>query len=311
VGDNKVYNLIARLVNIRSLVRFFGIIFTLGLAGCGRGDIKPVLIEYEAAGTNLTEPKELMAAYQQLLKEYITNNGRVEYEKLTAGEARAKLDGFLGWVEQVDIRELEKAPDYQDGRQAFYINAYNACVLRGVLEFYPFKRLTELEGDFYEDLLFLVAGERLSLSQIAQQCGRDADWRVALALGGPSRSEPTIARTLYTADNLHEQLDEAVKNYIGSCAGMRIDHVSQRILFGKPLYERKEIFIQNYYDRYNIKDVSLISALIPWSGPRTQEQLVELVGYGAARQKWDDRLNDAVNDEQDTRYEDKLNCGIK
>ncbi len=259
----------------------------------------------------MTEPNEIMRAYEQVLEEYLGNNGKIEYEKLAADqEAQSKLDDYLAWVGQVEAQELDQPPAYQDGRQAFYINAYNACVLRGVLELYPFIELSEAPGDFYEDLHFLAASERLSLTQIALEGGKDIDWRVSFALGGPCRSEPAIAKTLYTPENLHRQLDEAVKNYLGSCAGMRIDHARKQILFGKLIYQRKESFIQSYYDRYNIEGVSLISALGPGWGPPPPAFFADQVGYRGGPHKMVPRLNDVVEDEESIEI-DELPCGIK
>ena len=288
------------------------IISVWGPAGCQTSRIVPIMIESKSAAVNVTEPNEVMWAYEEVLKEYIGKNGRIEYKKLAEDEeALTKLDScYLAWVGQAEAQELDQPPAYQDGRQAFYINAYNACVLRGVLEIYRGGELSHVPENFYEDLHFLVASERLCLDQIALQCGRDIDWRVSFALGGPCRSEPAIAKTLYTPENLHRQLDEAVKNYLGSCAGMRIDHARKQILFGKLIYDREEFFIKSYYDRYNIKGVSLITALAPWSAPRTQGLLADLVGYGVARQKWDFRLNDVVEDEESIKI-DELPCGIR
>ena len=293
---------------------FLGISFLVLGPGCTPPvTIAPVYMEYEAAAFDLTDPNAILQGYQQVLDDYIAGNKdrRINYHKLRNDPAaRGKLDRFLAWAGQIEVQD----PDYFAGapeRLAFLINIYNALALRGVLQFEPVDKLSELSGDFFETVRLKMADEYLSLNQIARQCGVESNWQVAFALGGPNRSDPFFADTIFTPEHLPYQLDEAVKNYIGSCAGVRVDHARHRILLGKLLYDRIGYFTANYYDRYNIENVSMVSALIPWAAPRTQAQLAELVGYRTDRQIWDDRLNQIVEDEEPAEGIDEFICGIK
>ena len=290
----------------------------IGLLMLGSGCTPPVMIEpiniaYDVSEFDLSDPNAIQQGYQQVLDEYIagSKDNRIDYQKLRDDQAaRGKLDRFLAWAGQVEVQY----PDYWAGSQerlAFLINVHNALALSGVFQFEPFDKLSELPGDYFEIVRLKMAGEYLSLHQIAQQCGVASDWQVGFALGGPNRSDPFIAERIYTPENLPQQLDEAVKNYIGSCAGLRVDHARYRILLGKLLYDRIGYFTGSYYDRYNIENVSMVSALVPWAGRRTQEQLVELVGYAADEQIWDDRLNQIVEDEEAVEGIDEFICGIK
>ena len=275
--------------------------------------IEPIDIEYDGSAFDLNDPNEIYQGYQQVLDDYVagSKDNRIDYQKLRDDQAaRGKLDRFLAWAGQVEVQDTDYLAGSQE-RLAYLINVHNALALNGVLQFEPFDKLSELPGDYFEIVRLKMAGEYLSLHQVARQCGVQSDWQVAFALGGPNRSDPYIAETLYTPKNLPHQLDEAVKNYIGSCAGLRVDHARHRILLGKLLYDRIGYFTGRYYDRYNIENVSMVSALVPWAAPRTQEQLVELVGYEADQQIWDDRLNQVVEDEDPIEGIDEFICGIK
>ena len=291
-----------------------GISFLMLGPGCAPpGMIEPKNIEYDASIFDLNDPNAIGQGYQQVLDDYVTGskNNRIDYKKLRSDEAaRGKLDRFLAWAGQVEVQD----PDYLTGapeKLAFLINVHNALALSGVLQFEPFDKLSEVPAEYFEIIRLKMGDEYLSLNQIAQLCGVENDWQVAFALGGPNRSDPFVAETIYTAENLPRQLDEAVKNYIGSCAGLRIDHARHRILLGKLLYDRMGYFTASYYDRYNIENISMVSALVPWAAQRTQEQLVEVVGYEADRQIWDNRLNQIVEDEEDIEGIDEFICGIK
>jgi len=275
--------------------------------------VEPIDIEYDMAAFDLNDPNAIVKGYQQVLDDYVagSKDNRIDYKKLSGDEAAlGKLDRFLTWAGQVEIKE----PDYLAGSQerlAFLINVHNALALSGVFQFEPFDKLSELPGDYFQIIRLKMGDEFLSLRQISHLCGVESDWQMAFALGGPNRSDPFIAETVYTSEKLPQQLDEAVKNYIGSCAGLRVDHARHRILLGRLLYDRVGFFTGSYYDRFNIENVSMVSALIPWAAPRTQEQLVELVGYEADRQIWDDRLNQVVEDEEEVEGIDEYICGIK
>ena len=286
------------------------------MIGCRTAaDIERIRIAGPPETEGLWEPNGFLEGYRRVLEKYVakTRNNEIHYARLSADkEARALLDGFLRGAGRRAVADaFFEASGHSQNEQTFYLNVYNACVLRGVLEFYPFKKLSELTGDFHRECLFFVRGEWLSLSQIGRRCGVEGDWRVAFALGGPSRSDPAIAPVLYTAEHLQGQLDEAVKNYIGSCAGLRIDHARRRVLLGKLLYERKVFFTSYYEGRYNIKGVSVISALAYWAWPRTQALLADLVGYKVRPMKRDDRLRDAAVEQEGGTAMDSLPCGIK
>ncbi|MCP4712354.1 MAG: DUF547 domain-containing protein [Planctomycetes bacterium] len=304
----------AKLLTGKIAIWFMGIGFLLLVTGCADPVvIESIDLEYDALEFDLKEPNAILQGYQQVLDDYIavSKDNRIDYQRLRGDQAaRGKLDRFLAWAGQVEGQK----PDYIVGSQkrlAYLINVHNALALSGVFQFEPFDKLSELPGDFFEIVRLKMADEYLSLHQIAQQCGVESGWQVAFALGGPNRSDPFIAETIYTPENLSQQLNEAVKNYIGSCAGLRVDHARYRILLGKLLYDRIGFFTGSYFDRYNIENVSVVSALVPWSAPRTQEQLVELVGYEADEQIWDDRLNQVVEDEEAVEGIDDFICGIK
>ncbi|MEO8495936.1 MAG: DUF547 domain-containing protein [Planctomycetota bacterium] len=51
------------------------------------------------------------------------------------------------------------------GQIAFYINAYNSCCIKAILDNYPLHTPKDVEG-FFDKLKFDVAGEKLTVSEI-------------------------------------------------------------------------------------------------------------------------------------------------
>lgn len=247
--------------------------------------------------------------YEKLLGKFVDSDGRVDYEQFKKEQEkdeqfRRKLDL---WLVAADDR-LKRIGEDKRLRTAFYINFYNAAVMRAVLEFYPFDRLGDLDVDFYSDVLIPLAGEELSLSQLAERCDIAGDWRVRFALYEPIVSGgPCLQKELYSAKQLDKQLDRVLAEHIGSCAGLRIDHVARRLLFGKHIYRIRDMFIAEYRQKYGLdRPGSLVSAIMPYVSVHTQEQLADLVGYDVALLVDDDRLED----DQDNRPDQSdLPCG--
>lgn len=247
---------------------------------------QPVISTYEQA-CNL---------YQKVLDRYVRKDGRIDYQKLAEDvETRNKLDCFLSFIGTMDPAQAKMFED-ENSRQAFYLNVYNACSLRGGLEFHTQGRIPD---KFDTDLIFTIAGQEMSLHQMAEQMAVQTNWRISLALSRPALSGPYLSNQVYSAVQLENQLDQAMKDYLGSCAGCQIDFAKQQVLFGRLIYDRKGEFLEEYKRRYGIEGESLVSALIPYAWPPTQVQMVEAAGFAVGRLPSDDRINDIEREDSD------------
>lgn len=265
-------------------IGFILLIVMVGLAGGCQPRAAAVRVIANPALKSLDGPwVGLEAAYSRLLSQYVTSEARVDYKRLAQDKpARESLDCVLTWTA------------LDPNNTAMGINGYNAAVMRGVLEFYPLKRLSDTKLDFFRDVRFEAGSAQgpVSLEQVAHRLKAGPDWRVAFALAGPRRSDPPLTQEMYTADDLDEQLDRAVKNYLASCAGMWIDHALHQVKFGRLIWERRDWFIAEYQRRFGAPKVSLLTAITAWAWPKTQEQLADVVGYGSGVLPESDWLND-------------------
>lgn len=152
------------------------------------------------------------------------NEGRVDYERVA--KDRAKLDSYLASLQTVDPSQLPS----DKARLAFWINAYNACVFKGVLDHYPLKSVKDVKG-FFDGIPYRIAGRNMTLNQIENAARALKDWRIHFAVVCASASCPPIRSEAYTAGRLGMQLDEQVKTFLGNHRdGMRLEaaawHVS-------------------------------------------------------------------------------------
>jgi len=161
------------------------------------------------------------ALWDDVLQRHV-NGGLVDYVGLLA--ERESLDDYLKYLEQDD-------PDGWPREQAlaFWINAYNATVVRAVLDAYPVTSVKQVRG-FFDRIQHQIAGQSLTLNGIEQQVRALGDWRIHMALVCASSSCPRLRSNAYAPGDLERQLTEQTKEFLSdSGRGLRLDgEVRQR-----------------------------------------------------------------------------------
>ena len=83
-------------------------------------------------------------AYNSLLERYV-RDGRVDYHGFK--QAEAELDVYLEHLARIDVRKFSRA-----GQMASYINAYNACTIKLILDHFedgePVGSIKDIGGFF-------------------------------------------------------------------------------------------------------------------------------------------------------------------
>lgn len=168
-------------------------------------------------------------AWDGLLGKYV-RRGAVAYKKWHGASAsRGTLDGYLESLATAD----PKAIPGRDERMAFWINAYNACVIDMVLDRYPLKSVMDVP-DFFKIKVCKVAGEIRSLDGIEKGVLRRqpfGDPRLHFALNCASKSCPPLLSKAWTGKGMSRALDKAAKGFITQGGGARVEggklHISK------------------------------------------------------------------------------------
>ena len=195
-----------------------------------RGGLVVVLALYVSASPLAQESDPKLTGIDFLLDAYV-RDGEVYYRALKSD--RAKLDTY--------VASLAAAPVAQQPREtqlAFWLNAYNALVLRTVIDHYPVsgrspdypaKSIRQIPGAF-ERLTHRVGGKTLTLDQIEQTVLPEFhDPRVYFALGrgalggGRLRSEP------FAGAKLETQLTETANECITRAQCVHIDREANKV----------------------------------------------------------------------------------
>jgi uncharacterized membrane protein YdjX (TVP38/TMEM64 family) len=149
----------------------------------------------------------------------------VDYRGLQADAAALEL--YLAGLAATDPQTLAAAPP--DVRLAFWINAYNACMLKQVVDHYPIRKAGGLVNavkntvtgrpansvwqidDVFTRQFCNVAGQARSQDEIEHEIIRPmGDPRIHFAVNCAARSCPPLLDEAYVPGRLDEQLDAAV-----------------------------------------------------------------------------------------------------
>jgi hypothetical protein len=119
-----------------------------------------------------------------VLRTQVDGEGRVDYPQLKI--ARAALDAYVDSLAQCSPRRHPGRFPTPAHALAYWVNAYNALVLRGAIDGYPVSRVDELGGLdwFFRKRQLVAGGDSLTLDQLENQIIRPEyrDPRIHFAL---------------------------------------------------------------------------------------------------------------------------------
>jgi uncharacterized protein DUF547 len=186
----------------------------------------------------------------QLLDLYV-RNGDVYYRALKA--ERAKLDGFVNLQAATAVDKLSR-----EEQLAFWLNAYNALVLKTVIDHYPIagrsadypaKSIRQIPGAF-ERLPHRVGGRTLTLDQIEQTIlAGFNDPRVFFALGRGAAGSGRLRSEAFTPARIEEQLAETAAECPTRAQCVRLDREGGKLHASSIFSWREKEFSAAFADK--------------------------------------------------------------
>ena len=194
------------------------------------------------------------AAWDALLRRHVDARGRVNYQGLA--KDRGELDAYLGALASAAAPEGSPAD-----RLAFWINAYNACVVKGVLDRYPVRSVKEING-FFDKIRCQVAGAARTLNEIEAQGRALGDWRIHMAVVCASTSCPWLRPEAYVGQALEAQLTDAAQQFLRDPSrGLRIDGGT---LWASSIFTW---YARDFTPSWRLTPAALIAVLSPYLDP--------------------------------------------
>lgn len=132
--------------------------------------------------------------------------GRVTYQKLKSDPTT--LDELVAYIGKAKVDKSDTA-----ALQAFYINAYNIMVIKGVVDAYPIASPLKVEG-FFEGKKYTIAGKSMTLNDLENNVLRanyPDEPRFHFALVCAGLGCPPIIPAAYLPSTLDTQLQTQTK----------------------------------------------------------------------------------------------------
>jgi hypothetical protein len=216
--------------------------------------------------------------YGRVLAAHV-KGGRVDYATLKARDSAALEEIYT----RIGKAAVEKAP--RDEQLAFYINAYNAIVLRGAAKKYPTKSIKDALFTFFL-ANHTVAGRKLDLSKLEKEViiKQFKEPRIHFAINCASASCPPLLDRPFTAAGLEGELETMTRAFLGNPANVTFDGKKGELKLSK--------IFDWYKDDFTGKAGTVEKFIEPYL-PDAQKKLLASRQWKIAHYEYDWSLNDA------------------
>jgi hypothetical protein len=249
-----------------------------------------LIIVFILAGPARAEERFDHSQLHRVLQKYVNERGYVNYTALKAD--RGDLDAYVAALGRTSPASAPSLFPDRASQLAYWINAYNAFVLQGVINNYPKHDLTGLFSryKFFLRTKYLAGGNRLSLDTIENKMIREQfhEPRIHFAIVCASEGCPRISREAYTAERLEAQLDAQARRFINEDRSVKIDTVAGRLNLSKIFDWFEKDFLETLPD--GRKKITLY--LKRYLTPERQQALEKLQAPRIEYIEYDWRIND-------------------
>ncbi|MEO7793993.1 MAG: DUF547 domain-containing protein [Thermoanaerobaculia bacterium] len=187
------------------------------------------------------------------LEHFVDERGRVDYAGL-AGD-RTQLDRYLASLDQASPDSTPDLFPTRTDQLAYWLNAYNAVVIAGVLD--RGVQTPSVWGDGFLGIGFFtvdrarLGGRLLSLKELEDDIVRSRfrDPRVHAALNCASIGCPRLPRRAFESSTLEADLDSGMREFVSDPRHCRVDPATRTVWLSKIFAWFEEDFVAFEKDR--------------------------------------------------------------
>jgi len=163
--------------------------------------------------------------WDRILKARLNAIGEVDYAAIKAD--RKDLDDYIGRLAESSPDNRKELFGGRAGELAYWMNAYNALVTRGVVDGYPTRSVRDLGAlyGFFRRKDYTLGGVKLSLQQLENDIIRKRynEPRIHFGIVCASLSCPKLSRDAFTAENLESHLDRLTRQFVAERRNLTIN----------------------------------------------------------------------------------------
>lgn len=163
--------------------------------------------------------------WDAIVQRHVSAIGEVDYAAIKAN--RAPLDAYVQALAAASPDSHRERFPTRAAELAYWLNAYNALVTRGIVDAYPTRGVRALGPmlAFFRRADYTLGGRRLSLNTLEHEIirARYRDPRIHFAVVCASLSCPRLAREAFSASTLDAQLDTRVRESLAEARMVSIE----------------------------------------------------------------------------------------
>lgn len=240
--------------------------------------------------------------FERLLSRFVDDGGAVNYAAWNASaEARADLDSYLGAVARFSPDNAPQRFRSDDEAFVYWIQAYNAYVIRAVLEHWPLDSVTDVKAPveavrglgFFYRLRFKFGGRYYSLFAVENDVirKRHRDARLHFVLNCASDSCPVLRPALPAGPELEETLARAAREFVADESNVAVDHSARTVTLSRIFKWFRKDFINDLRWRGLPAERGLIDYVASVAPDELRQELAKATGYEVRFFEYDWGLN--------------------
>lgn len=177
-------------------------------------------------------------SWARVLEAHVDSRGLVGYDALARD--RGDLDRFLAAVAKTSPTSHPALFPTRNDELAYWINAYNALVFRGVLARGPERKSVWAGGlvsgySFFVGMEVVLGGVKTNLRRLENGTIREGfrDPRVHAALNCASLGCPRLPRKAFDPGSLDAELEAAMKEFVAEDRNVSVDPAARTVRLSK------------------------------------------------------------------------------
>ena len=164
-------------------------------------------------------------AWASVLSRFVDEKGRIDFAGMA--KDRHDLDVYVAWIAKVSPTTRPQLFPTPESRLAYYINAYNALAIQGILEGLSPSSLLG-RARYFKLKEWPLNGQTITLYDLEHKILRPlGEPRIHFAIICASKSCPFLRSQAYTAAQLDGQLDEQARQFVNDPFRNRFDKTSR------------------------------------------------------------------------------------
>ena len=242
--------------------------------------------------------------FERLLQTYVDAAGHVDYDAWhDSTESMNELSSYMAAVARYSPENSPDRFDSQHDALAYWLYAYNAAVIKSILDRWPLESVTEVKapievvkgfGFFYRQR-FLFGEKEYSLYAIENDKIRNTfrDARIHFVLNCGSESCPVLRPELPTGDELESFLQRAASDFVSEDRNVHIDHGKRQIVLSDIFKWFKKDFTNDLRRRGLPSERGLIDYIASIAREPLQMEIESSAEYEIVFREYDWSINEA------------------